>query len=94
MLSSDTDGVQLSLTESLEFGRRSGVVSTTTEDLDGTITFSDTETIAVPYRRASIYLSAYRVIGVNVGLHFETNRFGELTPSVRFGIGGFFDADY
>ena len=94
MISSDPDGIQISLTESLEFGRRTGVVNTSTEDLDGMLLSTEVETIAVPYSRASIYLSAYRVIGVNVGLHFETNRFGELSPSFRLGIGGFFDADY
>lgn len=72
LLASDSEGFQVSLSESLEFGRRLG--------------FS--------YTRATVHLSAYRVVGLNAGLHLETDPFGELRPSFRLGIGGFFGADY
>ena len=72
LLASDSEGFQVSLSESLEFGRRLG--------------FS--------YTRATVHLSAYRVVGLNAGLHLETDPFGGLRPSFRLGIGGFFGADY
>ena len=72
MLASDSAGMQLSATESIEYGRRLGY----------------------SYTRGSFYLSAYRVFGLNFGMQIENNEFGEFEPSVRFGLGGFFGADY
>ena len=96
LLSSDPDGLQFSLTESLEFGRRSGIVESTTEEFDdGSLgILAGDETVDGPYTRASIYLSAYRVIGVNIGFHLENDFDGNFHPSMRLGIGGFFGADY
>ncbi|MEC8194165.1 MAG: hypothetical protein VX127_15625 [Myxococcota bacterium] len=72
MLASDGEGMQFSLTESLEYGDRLGY----------------------SYTRGSIYLSAYRVFGLNIGMHVENNEFGGVEPSFGLGLGGFFGAAY
>lgn len=72
------DSIQLNLTESLEFGRG----------------WIDLDSGGFSYTRASIFVSAHRNVGINGGLHFETNEYGELTPSVRLGFGGYFGAHY
>ena len=46
------------------------------------------------HSRASFYLSAHRIIGLNIGMHLETNQFGEPVPSVKLGVGGFFGGKY
>jgi hypothetical protein len=46
------------------------------------------------HTRASLYLSAHRIIGLNAGMHLETNQFGAPVPSFRLGVGGFFGGKY
>jgi hypothetical protein len=72
------DVLQLNLTESVEFGR------------------GWTDTLFGPYShtRASVYLSAHRTVGFNLGLHFESDEYGAFSPSFRAGFGGFFGAKY
>ena len=72
------DVLQLNLTESVEFGR------------------GWTDTLFGPYShtRASVYLSAHRTVGFNLGLHFESDAGGAFSPSFRAGFGGFFGAKY
>ena len=72
MLTSDGEGMQFSLTESLEYGSRLGY----------------------SYTRGSIYYSAYRVFGLNIGMHVDRDEFGEFKASFRLGLGGFFGAVY
>jgi hypothetical protein len=69
---------QLNLNESIEFGK-------------GWI-----ERVGGPYShtRAAFFLSVHKWAGLNVGMHFETDRFGGLAPSMRLGVGGFFGAKY
>ncbi|MEC9390635.1 MAG: hypothetical protein VX944_11230 [Myxococcota bacterium] len=71
LLGSDPNGIQVSITESFEYGRR----------LDSHVT------------RGAIYLSFHRRVGLNAGVHvIEQDENGEMKPSLRLGIGGFFGA--
>ena len=44
--------------------------------------------------RGSVYLSLHRMVGANLGLHFESDMYGNLHLNPRIGFGGFLGAKY